>query len=182
MSTRGALTALRNPDPAASTEPDFRPRSAPPLALAGRMLLALVFLAGAAFNALVTLRNLESLRGFADLAMLDVLRQLILEWVLPYATPFVFLLIAFEATVAVLLLARGAAVRLALLAVLAFCVVLIPILREFGLATLPCLALSLTLLRHEYPETVGAELRSRMDGRLRHGRTGFGRVDDANRR
>lgn len=182
MSTRGARTAFRNPVLVASTAPGIRRRSAPPLALAGRILLALAFLAGAAFNALMTLRDPQSLRGFADLAMLDVLRRFILEWVLPYAIPFVFLLIAFEATVGVLLLVRGAAVRLALLAALAFYVVLIPVLREYGLANLPFLVLALTLLRHEYPEAVVTEVRARMEGRWWHGRTGFARGTDAKRR
>ena len=72
--------------------------------------------------------------------------------------------------------------RLALLAALAFYVVLIPFLREYGLANLPFLALALTLLRHEYPETVAAEVRARMGGRWRRGRSSFERGDDANRR
>jgi hypothetical protein len=51
----------------------LRPRATragrePPLTLSARMLLAATFLGGALFNALVTLRHPESLRGFAELA------------------------------------------------------------------------------------------------------------------
>jgi hypothetical protein len=134
----------------------------PLLALGGRLLLSLVFLAGAAFNVLVTLRHPESLRGFADLAILHVLRLLILEWVIPYATLLVVLLIAFEVMVGVLLLARGTAVRLGLLAAVAFFVALVPVVREYGVANLPFFLVALVLLRREYPTSVFRELRVRL--------------------
>ncbi len=154
-------TTLPGPVAAAAPPPSLQAGREPLLTLGGRILLAATFLGGALFNALVTLRNPESLRGFAELAMLDVLRLFILEWVMPYATLFVGLLIAFEVAVGLLLLARGRAVRLGLVAALAFYVALVPVVREYGLANLPLFLLALALLRREYPTTVPKELLAR---------------------
>lgn len=154
-------TTLRTRVSAPSPRKSERAVREPLLTLGGRILLAAVFLGGAAYNTLVTLRDPESLRGFAELAMLDVLQLLILEWVMPYATLFVGLLIAFEASVGVLLLLRGRRVRLALIAAAVFFIALVPVVREYGLANLPFFLVTLALLRREYPATVPEELRAR---------------------
>jgi hypothetical protein len=155
-------TTARGPRVVASLPASVRATREPLFILGGRLLLTLVFLAGATFNLLVILRHPESLRGFADLAVLDFLRVLILEWVVPYGTLFVGLLIAFEVTVGVLLLARGMAVRLALVAALAFYVALVPAVREYGLANLPFFLVALVLLRRDYPTTTAEEIRARL--------------------
>ncbi len=82
----------------------------------------LLYLVGAIFNFLYTLRHGDEFYGsFADKAMLVPSRQLIRKIVIPHARLFTGLLIAFELLVALSILSRGDLVEFGLLAGAIFC-------------------------------------------------------------
>ena len=79
--------------------------------------VGLLYAAGAIFNAVYTLRNTERFYGtWADGAWSNHARSFIRDVVIPNGRLFTILLIAFQVAVAIAILARGAAVRPALLA------------------------------------------------------------------
>jgi hypothetical protein len=75
---------------------------------------------------------------------------LLLHLVVPAAVPLTVLLIAFEVSVATLVLSKGQRVRLGLLAAVAFMVGLAPLLSWYELANVPLVALALLLLARDY--------------------------------
>ena len=125
----------------------------------GRLAVAAVLLAGAAYNGLVTLRHPESLRGVADIALFDVYRTFVTAVVLPHAAAFTAVLIAFHLAAALALLARGRVVTFALVAVLVFLLALIPALGVYNTMNIPLLLFVGLLLLRTYPKTVLDELR-----------------------
>lgn len=84
--------------------------------------LGLLYLIGAIFNYLYTLRHGEEFYGsFADKALLVPSRQLIQKAVIPHARLFTGLMIVFQMLAAASILSRGDLVELGLLAGATFC-------------------------------------------------------------
>jgi hypothetical protein len=82
----------------------------------------LLYLVGAIFNVLYTLRHGDEFYGsFAEKAWLAFVRPLIRKVVIPHARFFTGALIVFQLLVAVLILSRGAFVEVGLLVGVAFC-------------------------------------------------------------
>jgi hypothetical protein len=76
-----------------------------------------LYLIGAIFNALYTLRHGDEFYGsFADKAILAPSKQLIRKLVIPHARVFTILLIVFQLTVAFCILSRGPLVMPGLIA------------------------------------------------------------------
>ena len=113
------------------------------------------FLAMATYNATVTLPNAaESYTDFADNLAWPGVDWLLLHLVVPAAVPLTVLLVAFEVSVALLVLSTGRRVRLGLLAVVAFMVGLAPLLSWYELANVPLVALALLLLGRDYDRSL----------------------------
>ena len=82
----------------------------------------LLYLIGAVFNFLYTLRHGDQFYGsFAEKAILIPSRQLVRRMVIPRATLFTGLLIAFQLLVALSILSRGTLVEPGLIAGAVFC-------------------------------------------------------------
>lgn len=82
----------------------------------------LLFLIGAIFNVLYTLRHGDEFYGsFADKAMLAPSRQFVRKVVMPHARLFTGLLILFQLLVALSILSRAGLVELGLLTGAIFC-------------------------------------------------------------
>jgi hypothetical protein len=113
---------------------------------AARVAFAGFFFAMAAVNATVTLPNTtEFYKGFAELSW-PGFDWLVRDLVQPLGVPFTLLLIAFELTIALLVLSKGRRARLGLLAAVAFMVGLAPFTSWYGLANVPLVAWGLLLL------------------------------------
>ena len=120
--------------------------------IAGRLFLALVFLAGATYNSFVTLKAPATELGrLIDLAPLTVIRDLANSLVIPHATLFAIGVIIFEVSVAVGFLLPVVIRRRAYVASLAFFVVLIPLIGWYALTNLIWAIPALVLLRKEDP-------------------------------
>ena len=109
----------------------------------------------ATYNVTVVLPNAAA--TYADIA--DKLAWpgfdwLMLHLVVPAAVPFTVLLIAFEVSVAVLLLSKGQRVRLGLLAAIAFQVGLAPLMSWYELGNVPLVAWALLLLARDYDRSL----------------------------
>lgn len=79
--------------------------------------IGILYLAGAAFNAVYTLRHTEEFyETFADGAWVSPARSFVRDVVIPNGKAFTVLLIAFLVVVAIAILSRGAAVGPALFA------------------------------------------------------------------
>jgi hypothetical protein len=79
---------------------------------------------------------------------------LLLHLVVPAAVPLTVLLIAFEVSVAMLILSKGRRVRLGLLAAIAFMVGLAPLMSWYELGNVPLVALALLLLARDYDRSL----------------------------
>jgi hypothetical protein len=129
---------------------------------AGRLLVALVFLGGAAFNLAYTLPrapgSLEDLVATAPVPLYgDVVRAAV-AW---NAAAFTLLVVAFELAVGLLALWHGPLVRLALLGAAAWCIGMLPVVPPDGVLIGIALtgapgAAALLLARHTYERTVFA--------------------------
>jgi hypothetical protein len=112
------------------------------------------FLAMAAYNTTVTLPNTaESYKSFAELSW-PGFDWLVLHVVRPVGVPFTLLLIAFEISVAALVLSKGRRVRLGLLAALGFMIGLATFLCWYELANVPLAAGALLLLARDYDRSL----------------------------
>jgi hypothetical protein len=135
-----SLTRLLRPRPIAGTWRN-----------ATRLAFGAFFLATATFNATVTLPDAAAFySSVADELAWPGVDWLLRQLVVPAAVPFTVLLVAFEAGVAVLVLAKGRQVRLGLLAAIAFMVGLAPLMSWYELGNVPLVALSLALLARDY--------------------------------
>ena len=77
----------------------------------------LLYLIGAIFNSLYTLRHGDEFYGsFADKALLEISRRVIRKVVIPYGKLFTVMLIAFQLLVALSILSRGDFVKPGLVA------------------------------------------------------------------
>jgi hypothetical protein len=131
------------------------------LAEVARLVSGVYFIAMAlGVNAAYLLRHPEQFDGLADLAVLPAIDWLIREVVRPLATPFTLLLIAFELTVALLILGRGTAVRLGLAAAILFQLAVILVVGAYGLVNLPVVAVQVLLLRSTFDRSALDLLRS----------------------
>lgn len=121
------------------------------VAQVGRILVAIYFvLMALGVNALFTLRHPEWYEAIADIAAFPPYAWLFREVIRPLATPLTLLLIAFELTVALLVLGRGKAVKLGLLAAILFQLAVAPAVSVYGLVNLPLAALQALLLRANF--------------------------------
>ncbi len=124
-------------------------------AQAGRIIVALYFMVMAlGVNGLYLLRHPEAYDAIADLAVLAPYQWLLREVIRPLATPFTLLLIAFELAVALLVLSKGVAVRLGLIAGIVFQLAVIPGVAAYGLVNLPVVAAQALLLRTTFDRSV----------------------------
>jgi hypothetical protein len=105
-------------------------------------------------NLFSTLRGSSVYSDMADLAVLRPYEWLLRDVIQPVATPFTLLLIAFEVTVALLMLGKARAVKPGLLAAIVFQLALIPGLGLYGLVNIPVAAGQVWLLRHDFDRTV----------------------------
>jgi uncharacterized membrane protein YphA (DoxX/SURF4 family) len=118
--------------------------------LAGRLFLALVFFAGASYNAFVTLRApVAELGRLIDLCPVTFLRWLASRIAMPHPSAFTLLVIFFEFSVAVLALLGVTARRRAYVASLVFFVVLTPLIGWYALSNLIWALPTLILFRYD---------------------------------
>jgi hypothetical protein len=118
---------------------------------AARLAFGGFFLAMATYNVTVTLPNAAvAYTDFANNLAWPGFDWLLLHLVVPAAVPLTVLLIAFEVSVATLVLSKGQRVRLGLLAAVAFMVGLAPLLSWYELANVPLVTLALLLLARDY--------------------------------
>lgn len=145
-------TSLSTPRPARLVAP--RPlagrwRNAARLAFGG------FYLAMATYNVTVTLPNaVASYTDIANNLAWPGFDWLLLHLVVPAAVPLTVLLIAFEVSVALLVLSKGQRVRLGLLAAVAFMAGLAPLLSWYELANVPLVAWALLLLARDYDRSL----------------------------
>ena len=147
---------------------------------AGRLLVALVFLGGAALNLAYTLpRAPASLEGLVATSFVPFYKDVIRAAVGWNMAAFTLLVVAFELAVGLLVLWRGPLARLALLAAAAWAIGMLPvvppdgILIEIAVTGAPGVA-ALLLARHTYARAVPAALvrraRAGEGGTVRHPR------------
>jgi hypothetical protein len=115
-----------------------------------RVAFGVFFLGMATYNAvLVVPRAGDAYRDVAAIAWPGVDR-LVLELVVPAAVPIAVALVVFELGVGLLVLSRGRAVRIGLLAAVAFMVALAPLMSWYELANVPLVAVALLLLTRDH--------------------------------
>jgi hypothetical protein len=116
----------------------------------GRGILALTFLAGASYSVLVTLRApVIELQGLIALSPLPLIRLIATRVAIPHATLFTVMVVLFEVSVGLSMLAPLFVRRVAYLGALAFFVVLIPLVSWYGLTNLVWAVPVVGLLRHD---------------------------------
>lgn len=153
MTTSTARAAYRR----GRAHPGRRP--AGPWTTAARLAFGGFFLAMAAYNAVVVAPHAaDAYRGVAAVAWPGVDR-LVLDLVVPWATPLAVALVVFEVGVAVLVLSAGRAVRVGLVAAVVFMIALAPLMSWYELANVPLVALALVLLTREHDRGLLAVLR-----------------------
>jgi uncharacterized membrane protein YphA (DoxX/SURF4 family) len=124
------------------------------LLLAGRLFLALVFFAGASYNAFVTLRSpVTELGRLIDLCPAAFIRELAIRMAMPYPSVFTLIVILFEISVAVSALLGVTARRIAYIASLAFFVVLAPLIGWYSLPNLIWALPALLLFHYDRSDT-----------------------------
>jgi len=88
----------------------------------------LLFLVGAIFNVSYTLRHGEEFYGsFATSAWFGPSQKLVRSVVIPHARLFTALLIALQASIALMILSRGNLVQVGLITGAAFCLAVVPV-------------------------------------------------------
>lgn len=124
----------------------FRPKT-------GRMVVGIFFLTMAlGVNVPILLTDPTLFAATGAKAFLPIYRWFFGEILANYPIPFVIALILFEMSVGVLILSKGKAVRLGLMAASLFCLFLTPVGMEE--ITSPLLIVSFVILmRYEFPET-----------------------------
>jgi hypothetical protein len=150
------MTTSTPPDaPRRGGAPSLRTRPAAGRWLTGtRIAFGGFFTAMAAYNALLVVpRAADAYRDVAQISWPGVDR-LVLELVVPAATPVAVALVAFELGVAALVLSSGRAVRVGLLAATAFMVGLAPLMSSYELANLPLIAVALVLFTREHERSL----------------------------
>lgn len=131
---------------ATTTRHRDRRQTKSPWLIAGRLLIAAMFLGGALFNAFVTLRAPASELGrLINLSPLPFIRELARGIAIPHATIFVMVVILFEAIIAVSLFLRLRVRQYAYVSSLVFFLVLAPLIGWYAVSNLiwalPALAL-----------------------------------------
>ena len=122
---------------------------------AARLAFGGFYLAMATYNTTVVLPN--AAKSYTDIAnnlAWPGFDWLMLHLVVPTAVPLTVLLIAFEVSVAVLVLSKGQRVRLGLLAAIAFQIGLTPLLSWYELGNVPLVAWALLLLARDYDHSL----------------------------
>jgi hypothetical protein len=119
----------------------------------GRMVVGIFFLTMAlGVNVPILLTNPTLFAATGAKAFLPIYRWFFGEILANYPIPFVIALILFEMSVGILILSKGKAVRLGLIAASGFCLFLTPVGMEE--ITSPLLIVSFVILmRYEFPET-----------------------------
>ena len=122
---------------------------------AARLAFGGFYLAMATVNATVILPNAAAFyTSIADKTAWPGFDWLMRHLVVPAAVPFMLLLIAFEVSVAVLVLSKGQWVRLGLLAAIAFQIGLAPLISWYELGNVPLVAWALLLLARDYDHSL----------------------------
>jgi hypothetical protein len=117
-----------------------------------RLIFSLLFLLGAIANGFLLITQPELYRGFADLALVGLYRQVWSGFVFPHIHLLVGMVIVFELVLAVLLLAKGLAVRIGLVTAAAFMLFLFPFWWSGGgLLNLAFAVVLFHLTRSSYP-------------------------------
>jgi hypothetical protein len=122
---------------------------------AARLAFGGFYLAMATYNATVVLPNAAA--SYSDIAnklAWPGFDWLLLHLVVPAAVPLTVLLIAFEVSVALLVLSKGRQVRLGLLAAIAFMIGLAPLVSWYELGNVPLVAWALALLARDYDRSL----------------------------
>jgi hypothetical protein len=122
---------------------------------AARLAFGGFYLAMATYNVTVALPNAAA--AYTDIAhnlAWPGFDWLMLHLVVPAAVPFTVLLIAFEISVAMLVLSKGQRVRLGLLAAVAFQIGLAPLMSWYELGNVPLVAWALLLLARDYDRSL----------------------------
>jgi hypothetical protein len=122
---------------------------------AARLAFGGFYLAMATYNTTVILPN--AAKSYTDIAnnlAWPGFDWLMLHLVVPAAVPFTVLLIAFEVSVAMLVLSKGQRVRLGLLAAIAFQIGLTPLISWYELGNVPLVAWALLLLARDYDRSL----------------------------
>jgi hypothetical protein len=124
---------------------------------AGRGLLAVVFLAGATYNGVITLRSPAAELGrLIALSRLPIVRDLAGHIALTSPTLFVLLVMLLEVAIAVSSLLPGVVRRAGYVAALAFFCVLAPLIGWYALTNLVWAVPAVALLRYDRPAASGA--------------------------
>ena len=106
-----------------------------------------LFIIASIFHFSYTLRHGREIYGsFAAKAWLNPYRELILKIIIPHAAPFTVLLIAFQLSIGLMLLARGGLTEPALIAGAVFSLAIIPASNFRGVLANLMLAVILVLL------------------------------------
>lgn len=122
--------------------------------IVGRLLIAVVFFAGACYNFLVTLRApVIELGRLIDLSPLAFIRELARSIALPHATLFVIGILLFEVSIAVSVLLPVTVRRCAYTASLAFFWMLAPLIGWYAVSNLIWALPALALLHYDRPDT-----------------------------
>jgi hypothetical protein len=122
---------------------------------AARLAFGGFYLAMATYNTAVILPNAaKSYTDIANTLAWPGFDWIMLHLVVPAAVPLTVLLIAFEVSVAVLVLSKGQRVRLGLLAAIAFQIGLTPLLSWYELGNVPLVAWALLLLARDYDRSL----------------------------
>lgn len=127
----------------------------------GRCIFAAIFLVDAVANALIIIFNPGIYRTLADVAIVDFYRDAWMAVVLPNVQLVIGLVVVFELALAVLLILKGAAVRIGLVAAAAFTLMLVPLWWGGAALLILLFAVLLALLAFaEYPRSVAELLRA----------------------
>ena len=130
------------------------PLPCPRCVTAARVVLALILLAGASYNGLVTLRAPAfELARLIALSPFSFVRDLATAVAMPHPTAFVLLVVVFEVAIAGSVLLTVSVRRGGYAACLLFFVVLAPLIGWYGLSNLTWAVPAVLLLRYDRSAT-----------------------------
>jgi hypothetical protein len=122
-----------------------------------RLILALLFFAGAIANAVILLTAPDIYEGFADLSFFRFYRTIWLGFILPRIGLWITLLVIFEIVTGVLLLASGRYAYFGLALAAGYTALLVPFWwGGGGIINILLFGVMVWLLRFPYPESIPA--------------------------
>ncbi len=121
----------------------------------GRGVFAVIFFLGANVNIVILFRNPEIFSGFADLSILPVYHSLWASIVMPHLQLFIVLIILFELSISIMLIARAPYVTIGLYLGAAFMLFLFPFWWSgAAIINLIFMISMLILASGKYPESI----------------------------